>query len=116
MLPARMLPHRITITSPGRVDDGYGNEVLSYDPADGATVRENVPAYVRPAPASEDVVDRNAVTAAWQVHCNDLDVTALDRVAYDGTAYDIDGQPNVWRTIPGGRPGHSKFLLRRVDG
>lgn len=111
-----MLPHRIDITDPGRGTDDYGNEVLSYDPADGATFREDVPAYVRPAPASEDVVDRNAVTAAWQVHCNDLDVTALARVTFQGVTYEVDGQPNVWRTLPGGRPGHSKFLLKRVDG
>ncbi|MGW1059352.1 phage head completion protein [Micromonospora rubida] len=115
MIRATLLPHQIAIITPVRVDDGYGNEVLSYDTAEGATTRE-VRAYVRPAPASEDVVDRNAVTAAWQVHTNDLTVTALERVVYDGLTYDIDGQPNTWRVIPGGRPGHSKFLLRRVDG
>lgn len=115
MIRPNLLTHEITIITPGRVDDGYGNEVLTYEPAEGATTRE-ARAYVRPAPASEDVVDRNAVTAAWQVHTNDLAVTALDRVAFDGLPYDIDGQPNVWRTIPGGRPGHAKFLLRRVDG
>lgn len=112
MLPARMLPHSITITTPARGQDGYGNEVLDYV---AGTTRQR-PAYVRPAPASENVADRDAVTAAWQVHSNDLDVTALDRVTFDGTTYEVDGQPNVWRTIPGGRPGHSKFLLRRVDG
>ncbi|MFI6238342.1 hypothetical protein ACIBEF_00520 [Micromonospora sp. NPDC050795] len=115
MLPTYLLPHQITIVTPGRVDDGYGNEVLTYDPDEGATSRDRA-AYVRPAPASEDVVDRNAVTSAWQVHTNDLEVAALERVVFDGITYDIDGQPNVWRVIPGGRSGHSKFLLRRVDG
>lgn len=112
VLPSRMLPHSIDILSPAQATDAYGNTVEDWATPTIRAVR----AYVRPAPASETIADRNAVTAVWQVHTNDLDVTALERVRFDGVVYAIDGQPLTWRTKPGGGRGHTKLLLRRVDG
>lgn len=108
----RLLPHTIDILTATAGTDTYGNTVEDWSAPASRTVK----AYVRPAPASEDIADRDAVTAVWQVHTNDLTVTALDRVRYEGTVYQVQGQPSTWRTLPGGRPGHTKLLLRRVDG
>lgn len=113
MIRPGLLPHTITVITAVTATDDYGNTVLDYG---NDAERREVKAYVRPAPASEDIADRNAVTAAWQVHTNDLGVGALDRVEYEGDVYEIDGQPLVWRTTPAGRTGHSKFLLRKVAG
>lgn len=112
MIDADLLPHTIDVLTAATVDDGYGNARPNWATATERTV----PAYVRPAPASEDIVDRDAVTAVWQVHTNDLNITAADRVRFDGVVYDVHGKPLVWRLLPGGDPGHTKLLLKKVDG
>ena len=106
------LSQEIDIITPALTTDDYGNDVADWQNATERTAA----AYVRPAPASENVADRNAVTAQWQVHTNDLLVTALDRVRFGGEVYEVDGQPNVWKVDPTGGTGHSKFLLKRVAG
>lgn len=112
MIRPGLLPHQITILTAGETVDDYGNTVQTW----AAPAARTAAAYVRPAPASEDIADRDAVTAQWQVHTNDLAVSALNRVVYDGVTYEVDGQPLTWKTLPGGRTGHTKLLLRRVDG
>jgi head-tail adaptor len=121
MIESGLLSQVITIVTPGETNDAYGNIVESWADADVATrVRA---AYVRPIPTSvrpagNENVDagRNVVEVAWQVHTNDLDVTALDRVVFDGVVYAVDGQPLTWSVDPSGEVGHTKLLLRRVDG
>lgn len=120
MIRPGLLPHTIEVITPATATDDYGNTVLDY--GDDAARRE-VKAYVRPAttsvrPAGDEYVDigRDVVEIAWQVHTNDLVISALDRVVYDGVTYEVDGKPLVWKTIPGGKPGFSKFGLRRVEG
>jgi hypothetical protein len=109
---AELLSQEITVlTAPLAVDD-YGNRVPDW----AAATERTVAAYVRPAPASENVADRSAVEAQWQVHTNDLNVGALDRVVFDGETYEIDGQPLIWKVDPEGATGHAKFLLRKVAG
>lgn len=120
-ISARMLPHTITIITPVEVPAAYNNVALSYRTEDGATTR-TAAAYVRPlggtqgASAPEVTTDRDAVMTAWQAHTNDLNVTATERVIYDGATFEIDGLPNAWRSKPGGQPGHTKLQMRRVDG
>jgi hypothetical protein len=45
-------------------------------------------------------------------------VTVFDRIVRDGVTYEVDGDPLLWKqgNVPGGRLGHTKLLLRRVDG
>ena len=112
MILAELLSQEIVIRSAPLATDVYGNQVPDWASATSRTAA----AYVRPAPASENVADRNAVEAQWQVHTNDLAVTALDRVDFDGETYEIDGQPLIWKVDPEGATGHAKFLLRRVAG
>lgn len=112
VIRTQLLSQQITILTPTATTDTYGNTVADWENATERTVA----AYVRPAPASENVADRNAVTATWQVHTNDLEITALDRVRFDGEVYEVDGQPNVWQVNPRGGVGHTKLLLRRTVG
>jgi head-tail adaptor len=119
MIDADLLPHTITVLTPTVTTDSYGNTVQDW----AAPVERQVAAYVRPgsgssrsAAASEDTADRDAVTTVWQVHTNDQAITALDRVRHNGVVYDIDGRPLSWDKAPDGETGHTKLLLRRVDG
>lgn len=121
MLPARMLPHRITILTRGTATDAYGNTVPDWVTATSRTAA----AYVRPASSStggptsgDEYVDvgRDVIDRSFQVHTNDAAINALDRVVHDGVTYEVDGQPAIWTSAPGGRLGHTKFRMRRVDG
>jgi hypothetical protein len=112
VIDADLLPHQVDILTAATTTDTYQNVVLDW----AAPASRTVAAYVRPAPASENVADRDAVTAVWQVHTNDLQIGALDRVRFDGVIYDIDGKPLTWDVAPDGVVGHTKLLLRRVDG
>lgn len=112
VIRAMLLSQEITILTPGETTDDYGNTVQDWS----APTERTVAAYVRPAAASENIADRNAVTAAWQVHTNDRNIGALDRIRYDGVVYEIDGKPLTWDKTPRGGTGHTKLLLRRVDG
>jgi head-tail adaptor len=112
MIDADLLPHTITVITPTLTTDSYGNTVQSW----ATPAERQVIAYVRPAPASEDIVDRNTVTAVWQVHTNDQAITALNRIRHNGVVYEVDGRPLTWDKAPDGKTGHTKLLLRRVDG
>lgn len=114
MLPARMLPHQITILTPGTTTDGYGNQVPDWAAATSRTAA----AYVRPWTPGDENVDagRDVSDRVWQVHTNDSAVTAFDRIVHDGVTYEIDGDPMIRKLAPGGRLGHTKLRLRRVDG
>lgn len=65
---------------------------------------------------SEGGVARTAVITRWRLFTpHDPDLQALDRVRYDGTVYEIDGQVQDWPS-PTGALRHSEVILRRVDG
>jgi len=112
VIDTALLPQQIIVLTAAAAQDEYGNAVPDWS----APASRTIAAYVRPAAASENVADRDAVTAQWQVHTNDLAITALDRIVYHGVTYEIDGKPLTWDVAPDGEVGHTKLLLRRVDG
>jgi hypothetical protein len=119
VLPSRMLPHTITILTPGVTTDAYGNTAPDWSSPASRTAA----AYVRPQstsvrPSGDEHVEvgRDVSERSFQVHTNDAAVTAFERVVYAGVTYDVDGEPLVWASPPGGRLGHTKLQLRRVDG
>lgn len=119
VIQADLLSQEITILSAPLTVDDYSNQVPDWANATSRTAA----AYVRPIssslrPSGDEYVEpgRNVVEAAYQVHTNDLAVSALDRVVFDGLTYEVDGQPLVWKVDPEGETGHAKFLLRRVAG
>lgn len=107
----RMLPHSVTVTTPGRSTDGYGNEALDY--VTGVTAR-TIAAYVQPRPGTENTDGRNAVERVW-VMFTTAPVEALDRVTWEGRVYEVDGQPQRW-DVPGRRTHHYESNLRAVEG
>jgi hypothetical protein len=118
-LPARMLPHTLTIITPGSATDAYGNTVPDWD----AATERDIAAYVRPqstsvrAAGDEHVeVGRDVSERSWQAHINDTAVTVTDRARWNGDVYEVDGDPLRWVSAPGGRLSFTKVQLRRVDG
>lgn len=111
MIPDEALPHVVTVTTPTTATDGYGNTVLDY--TSGAT--REVRGFLQPLPGSEFTDGRQAIETRARLFTN-ATIAPLERVAHAGRAYDIDGSPEAWGTLPGGEPGHSELILRRVDG
>jgi len=59
---------------------------------------------------------RTAIITRWRLFTPvDPDLGPHDRVRYDGTVYEIDGQVQDWPS-PTGMLAHSEVVLRRVDG
>jgi hypothetical protein len=109
MIPARLLPHTVTVTAPARVTDEYGNEVLDYD----AGVTRQIRAYVQPRQGEEDTTDRNAVARAWVMFSTES-VDALERVTYAGRTYNVDGPSRAWDAPAGAH--HHETNLTLVEG
>ena len=119
MLPANLLPHALVVLTPVSTTDAYGNTRLDYANATSRVISgyaRHTGSSARPGGDEYPQPGRNVAITALQVHTNDKTVTATDRVVYDGATYEIDGQPLMWKSAPGGRLSHTKFQLRKVDG
>jgi hypothetical protein len=114
VISARLLPETITILTAATTTDLYGNTVPDWTSPASRTAA----AYVRPVATSDEHADdgRDVSDRRWQLHTNDQAVTAFDRIVRDGVTYEVEGDPLVWAHLPGGRAGHTKLQLRRVDG
>lgn len=105
-------PHAITIRRAGTKAADYGNTTT----LDWSTVTETSVSgcSVQPSQAPENTIDRDNVASRWTVWApSDTDVTAVDRVVYDGDVYDVDGDPQRWGFAP---LDHLVFNLRRSQG
>jgi hypothetical protein len=74
------------------------------------------PCRVQPVTTSED--DNNAVrvTSQWRVYGPPgMVVDADDRVTWGGREFEVDGDPEHWRSPTGAR-AHTEIVLRRVTG
>lgn len=98
MLHTGMLPHMVTVTSPARVMDGYGDESLDYGSGTTRTVAANVQIHS----SSQSVTDsRDSVTRSAVMLTRDRFITAVDHVEHDGVTYQINGAPIEWATSNG---------------
>jgi hypothetical protein len=70
---------------------------------------------VHPVVGEEVHDNRDAVVNRWKVFVDGGDITALDRVRYQGIVCDVDGDIQSW---PGPIPAltHLEFELERVQG
>lgn len=92
--------------------DRYNNETLNWDdPAQLPLARCNV----QPQPVEEFTDARQTLEDRQDVwHPDpDADVTGRDRIEWRGKTYEIDGEPQRWRS---GRRGHLKFTMKESSG
>ncbi|WFN94168.1 MULTISPECIES: hypothetical protein [Gordonia] len=102
---------RVSILRPAKISGRYGgDERLSYDLDDGATLTE-VPFGVDMQPRTELELGadegRVSIQIGYELHTppgHDLDLTATDRIVYAGRHLDVDGDVHRWPSVeyPGG--------------
>lgn len=109
----RLGPHTIVIRRAAVVPAEYGtgttldwNAATDSDPVTGCSVQ--------PLQNPEITVDRDNVTTRWTAWVPfGIEVTAYDRVVWDGEVYEIDGDPQPW---PFGSLSHLVLTLHRSHG
>lgn len=76
---------------------------------------------VQPLSSVEAVLTAQTVVSRWRAYLEPMAqdgtpvvVTAQNRIRYDGTDYEIDGKPDVWKV--GGSVDHYELLLKLVEG
>lgn len=99
----------ITVLRATTAEDRFGNETPSWGAAEPGTPIEGC--SVQPLDGPEQTVGRDTVVSRWRVWAPpEADVMASDRVRFNGTVYDVDGEVQRWS----GALGHTTFLLRKV--
>lgn len=92
--------------------DEYGNDVLDWSAPDELPI-SGVSVQPEAAPEATDPA-RDAVGARWLVIADPgTDVTAVDRVSWNGQLYSVDGQPLEFST---GILDHVEFRIAAVRG
>lgn len=98
------------------VVDPYGNPSTVRDWS-SATPTTYDGVNVQPDASAEATGDRPTVVTGWKLFTNrwgDIDLLTTDRVQYDGTTLEVDGE--VARYYRGGRVHHVEARLKRVVG
>ena len=96
---------RTVVGQDARGNDVYGETRIDYD-------------RCRVQPVSSTAVLDNPVRITSHLRVfgpPGMDVAATDNVEYQGTRYEVDGEPARWGS-PTGRLAHVEVLLRRVTG
>jgi hypothetical protein len=107
----RLGTQTVTRKRAGATTDGYGNEVPDWGTTDDLPIAG---CSVQPGGGSEFYDDRTATTIMWTVFSPVADVVDTDRIAYNGTDYEIDGAIGDWRV--GTRLDHLEIRLKKVGG
>jgi head-tail adaptor len=116
----RMLTGSVTILRAAPVADRYGSESSrqrDWSTATETAARAHVqPGTGQPGVSGETTGDRDRVTTSIRVWLPaGTDITATDRIRYDGDVYEVDGQPLKWKP-PRGRTTHIEVIARSVKG
>jgi head-tail adaptor len=89
--------------------DGYGNQVPTW----AAPAIAAYPAEVQPLSTDENVMDQQRTTSRWRLFLPaGADVTAADRIRWDGDDYEIDGDVQRWKRR--GAAHHLEAVLLKV--
>ncbi|MFG2506740.1 hypothetical protein ACGFOW_14690 [Streptomyces rubiginosohelvolus] len=71
---------------------------------------------VQPVSSTEATDDRVQVVTRWRLAGPpDMALKALSKVRHDGTLYEVDGEPGVYRSY-GGLMDHTEAFLKVVTG
>lgn len=106
-----LLIRQVTILRADETTDRYGNAVLDWSTPTETPTK----GWMAQSSSTEDTDRRDAAVSTWTLVLGpDEDVTAADRVAVDGTVYELLGAPNVAWSRRG--PHHIEATLRLVEG
>lgn len=112
-IPARLLPHTVTIVHPVETIDSHGNAIRS------PGVSHTSAAFVQPRTQSENHDQRDELVGTWRMFTNDPDVGGYDQVLWsqDGApplTFEVVGPPATWDNPSGLH--HNEVTIRLVEG
>lgn len=111
MIPEGLLPLTVTWQQPGQGSDDYGDTIPDWAGPTETVLR----AMVEQRTATEPPGDgRDATVTGLVMFTNELGVSADDRIVWDGTTYEVDGDPWVVQSPAG--PHHIEAQLKLVEG
>ncbi|MER7813658.1 hypothetical protein ABZ714_30720 [Streptomyces sp. NPDC006798] len=104
----------------GRRPDRGNPDGMVFDWSPGAVNRALLPPLnIQPRVQTESTdAERNAVVTGWRVQSDegvDLDVTAVDRIEWNGDLFEVEGDVARWPDPLGGLH-HVEFSIVRVTG
>jgi head-tail adaptor len=104
--------HEVRIVRPGTTEDRYGNDAKDWS---SSPRRRTVRARVAQRSRSEVGDGREARVTGWVCYLPaGTQVTALDRIEWDGQTFEIKGVPN--RAFDRHQEHHLELDLERCDG
>lgn len=90
--------HTVTVRRATVTEDDYGNPVRNWATATSTPVAG---CSVQPVIGDEVTVGRDTIVSRWKLYAPDeTDLIASDRVEFDGSAYDVDGEVQRWDFPP----------------
>lgn len=105
----------ITIVSPGRYVDAYGNRQTGFnDSSTRTTVRAQVQPRANVAVTGEELGNRSRdqISYGYQASIDpDVEVTAADRIEWNGLTFSVDGEPRLWMDVRGRRHHKSLYFV-----
>ena len=107
---AKLLNQSLTLTTTGTTVDEYGDTIL----AGGSSV--TVQGYLEQTMTGEEMVDRDTLTQEWECYLPaDTVVTGYDRIAYNGTTFQVLGAPWSVHNPRTGLVSHIKLKLKVAE-
>lgn len=105
----------------GRKSDRGNPDSTVLDWSPGAVTRVTLERLnIQPSVQTESTdAERSPVITGWRVQSDegvDLDVTAQDRIEWDGMLLDVEGEIARWPDPLGAGVHHVEFNLKRVTG
>lgn len=92
MLPTHLLPHTVTVQTPGTTTDRYGNTVQDWSSPATRTILGRFEMLVSDAVAVRETTQgRDDSRSVWRFYCND-EIGMTERLAWNGLVFDIDGE------------------------
>ncbi|WP_262702047.1 MULTISPECIES: hypothetical protein [Streptomyces] len=112
----------VTRVRAGTRTDRGGNTVPDWTTATRAPVDQlNIqPTGAAPGASSEiQTPERDAVISGWRVQSEPgtwPDITAMDRIEWNGMTLEVDGEVGRWSDPLNGSPHHIEFTMKRATG
>lgn len=114
-----MFDDTVAVLTAATTADSYtGDPVEDWDlpPVSSVTVAGEV----QPLSSIEAVLTAQTVVSRWRAFLEPLatdgtaySLTAASRISHDGTVYEVDGKPDVWKVA--GQVDHYELILKLVE-